>query len=222
MAETKVVKARIDSVDSTTIEDDSILNADINSAAAILDSKLATITTAGKVNFSAFTVASEAQGDIIYRNSSAWVRLAAGTSGEFLKTQGTGANPIWDTAGGAGLTVVVGTTTRDMTLASGTQTVSGLGMTPKAVIVFAARATGIGQASFGFSDSTTDQSQLDDSQSTADEWAHDTTNAIAVDQGGTGSYRGNLGNFVSGAFDIVWTKTSSPVGSMRIDFLAIG
>ena len=35
------------------------------------------------------------QGDIIYYDGSAWSRLAAGTSGNFLKTQGAGANPTW-------------------------------------------------------------------------------------------------------------------------------
>lgn len=36
-----------------------------------------------------------AQGDILYYNGTDWVRLGAGTNGQFLKTQGTGANPIW-------------------------------------------------------------------------------------------------------------------------------
>ena len=34
-------------------------------------------------------------GDILYRDGSGLQRLAAGTSGQFLKTQGTGANPVW-------------------------------------------------------------------------------------------------------------------------------
>lgn len=51
------------------------------------------------------TLTSEAQGDILYNNGSGWVNLAPGSSGEFLKSQGAGANPIWDTpsAGAAGL-----------------------------------------------------------------------------------------------------------------------
>src|SRR6056300_1376824 len=40
------------------------------------------------------------QGDIVYRDGSGLQRLGAGNSGEFLKTQGTGANPIWAEAGG--------------------------------------------------------------------------------------------------------------------------
>tara|TARA_B100000214_G_C23842188_1_gene569361 strand:- start:189 stop:908 length:720 start_codon:yes stop_codon:yes gene_type:complete len=35
------------------------------------------------------------QGDILYRDGSGLQRLGAGTSGQYLKTQGTGANPIW-------------------------------------------------------------------------------------------------------------------------------
>lgn len=35
------------------------------------------------------------QGDILYRDGSGLQRLGAGTSGYFLKTQGTGANPVW-------------------------------------------------------------------------------------------------------------------------------
>src|SRR6056300_151116 len=40
------------------------------------------------------------QGDIVYRDASGLARLGAGTSGQFLKTNGTGANPSWGDAGG--------------------------------------------------------------------------------------------------------------------------
>jgi len=40
-------------------------------------------------------IGSAAQGDILYRGASNWERLAAGTSGRFLQTQGAGANPQW-------------------------------------------------------------------------------------------------------------------------------
>jgi hypothetical protein len=40
-------------------------------------------------------IGSAAQGDILYRGASSWARLGAGTSGQFLKTLGTGANPAW-------------------------------------------------------------------------------------------------------------------------------
>lgn len=47
-------------------------------------------------------VGSAAQGDILYRGASTWTRLGAGTSGQYLQTQGTGANPVWATVSGGG------------------------------------------------------------------------------------------------------------------------
>jgi hypothetical protein len=35
------------------------------------------------------------QGDILYYDGTNWVKLPAGTSGQYLKTQGEGANPTW-------------------------------------------------------------------------------------------------------------------------------
>lgn len=42
------------------------------------------------------------QGDILYYDGSNLAKLGAGSSGQFLKTQGTGANPIWDAPTGSG------------------------------------------------------------------------------------------------------------------------
>ena len=46
----------------------------------------------------------EAQGQIIYWNGTSWVALVPGASGKYLKTQGEGANPMWDTPAGGGST----------------------------------------------------------------------------------------------------------------------
>lgn len=40
-------------------------------------------------------VGSAAQGDILYRGASGWVRLPAGTANQVLRTGGAGANPSW-------------------------------------------------------------------------------------------------------------------------------
>ena len=45
-----------------------------------------------------FSAITEAQGQIVYRGSSTWDPLDAGTSGYFLKTQGASANPTWAAA----------------------------------------------------------------------------------------------------------------------------
>lgn len=50
-----------------------------------------------------------AQGDVFYFNGTNVVRLAAGTNGHFLKTQGTGANPVWAAGGSAAWGAITGT-----------------------------------------------------------------------------------------------------------------
>jgi len=47
-------------------------------------------------------VGSAAQGDILYRGASTWTRLGAGTSGQYLQTQGAAANPQWATVSASG------------------------------------------------------------------------------------------------------------------------
>jgi hypothetical protein len=47
-------------------------------------------------------VGSDAQGDILYYDGTNWARLAAGTSGYVLHTNGAGVNPSWDSDDGAG------------------------------------------------------------------------------------------------------------------------
>lgn len=42
------------------------------------------------------------QGQILYRNATAWVPLAPGTNGQILTSGGAGANPSWTTATGTG------------------------------------------------------------------------------------------------------------------------
>lgn len=46
------------------------------------------------------SVFGSAQGSILFRDLTLWNDLAPGTSGQFLKTQGAGANPVWAAAPG--------------------------------------------------------------------------------------------------------------------------
>ena len=58
-----------------------------------------TITNIGGTSI---RMGSDAQGDVLYFNGTDYVRLGAGTSGNFLKTQGAGANPTWAAVPGGG------------------------------------------------------------------------------------------------------------------------
>jgi len=53
---------------------------------------------------------SNTQGSLVYRNSSGWSALPPGTAGQLLQTQGTGADPVWFSAG-SGSVVQVNTGT---------------------------------------------------------------------------------------------------------------
>jgi len=75
-----------------------ISNANISGSAAIADTKLAQITTGGKVSFTALTVASQAAGDIMYFNGTNWVRLAKGTAGQRLTINSGETAPEWEGA----------------------------------------------------------------------------------------------------------------------------
>jgi hypothetical protein len=44
----------------------------------------------------------QTQGDLLYFNGTNWVRLPAGSSGRFLRTNGSAANPTWEVVSGSG------------------------------------------------------------------------------------------------------------------------
>lgn len=92
--------ATIGSVGTGLISDDAVTYAKIQNITASARFLGRKSSGAGNTEEMTFTealdlVGSAAQGDILYRGASAWTRLGAGTSGQFLKTLGTGADPAW-------------------------------------------------------------------------------------------------------------------------------
>lgn len=79
-----------------TVLDDS----DAETARATLGLTIGTHVQAYDADLAALAGISGVQGDIIYYNGTQWTRLAANTSGQFLKTQGSGQNPTWATPTG--------------------------------------------------------------------------------------------------------------------------
>jgi hypothetical protein len=90
------------------IADDAVTNAKLANMAAgtikarktasIGDPEDCTLTEVINAN-----IASVVQGDILYYNGTSWTRLGPGTAGEFLKTNGAGANPAWAAGSGGGI-----------------------------------------------------------------------------------------------------------------------
>lgn len=166
--------------------------------------------------------AEPAQGDILYYDGTNFTKLAAGTSGYFLKTQGTSANPIWAAVTGnmaySDTRFKVGSFTRDTTLDSGTQEVTGVGFQPKAIIFFAYQDSA-DEGSWGFDDGTTagEMTKLDWSGAGLLSGA-----AYSIeDQDSSGnSYYGKINSFDTDGFTIVWEKNGSPSGTLVIRYLA--
>lgn len=88
-------------VSGTTVTTTTSVTSGVEVISAVLyDLGSVTTPAAGSVNFDSLGFTSQSQGDLLVRGASSWARLPAGTSGQFLKTQGTGANPTWAEAGG--------------------------------------------------------------------------------------------------------------------------
>lgn len=98
------------------------------------------------------SLAGLAQGDILYYNGTDWVRLGAGTSGQALITNGTGANPSWgDVAGGliqsAG---AVKTNSQTINYSAGRTVVSQLNVTLGATPSASSKLLIMGNIDWGF------------------------------------------------------------------------
>lgn len=86
-----------------------------------------------------------AQGDVFYYNGTNIAKLAAGTSGHFLKTQGAGANPVW----AASSTTIADATYGDIvvTASGATWTVGNLAITTGKIAASAVTLAKIANAS---------------------------------------------------------------------------
>jgi hypothetical protein len=91
---------------AATIANDAVTNAKLaNMTASTIKARITAST--GDPEDATLTqvldlVGSAAQGDILYRGASTWTRLAAGTSGHYLKTNGTGSDPAWAAVSASG------------------------------------------------------------------------------------------------------------------------
>ena len=114
----------------------------------------------------------------------------------------------------------VGEFTRDTTAASGTQAVTGVGFSPKALIFFAAEGAA-DEMSFGIDDGTSASSVADDSGNAAGTYTVSATLSIRDRESSTLVYEGEVTTLGSDGFTITWTRTSTPSGTLAVEYLAI-
>ncbi len=113
----------------------------------------------------------------------------------------------------------VGSFTRDTTLASGTQAITGVGFAPKVVIfLMGSNSAGPG-VSAGVDNVSNYGAILNYSALTPTAWYSDTNQSI-WDTEATGEYRGHLSSLDADGFTVTWTKASLPTRTITIVYLA--
>lgn len=123
-------------------------------------------------------------------------------------------------AGLSTLSVKVGAFTRDISLASGTQAVTGVGFQPKAIIFFACQNASV-KASWGVSDGTTDGATGDIHGQAATQYNTTTSDCIDVRENAADVYQGDVSALGADGFTINWTKVGTPTGTLNVNYLAI-
>src|SRR3990167_4876777 len=108
-------------------------------------------------------------------------------------------------------TMTVGTFTRDTSAASGTQTISGVGFTPRFVLFVMGNTAGeVGEASVGFDDGTTAVDILDNYNITVNEWQMNNNGSIDTVEGSGNGYAGKVSSFNADGFVVTWTRSGTP------------
>lgn len=155
---------------------------------------------------------SDATGDMYYRDSSSAVeRLALGAAEAILSSNGT--IPAWITS-----RFYVGFTTYDLSTASGTQAITGVGFKPKAVI-FLAVINNTTQWSLGFDDGNTSRG-IGGIGSGTNIQDNNGSDALHIRVDGSNHQSGYITTFGSDGFTITWTRIGSPTGTVQIKYLA--
>lgn len=112
------------------------------------------------------------------------------------------------------------TTTRDLTTATGTQAITGVGFKPKTVIAICAIGADA-RACIGFSDGTSPSVIYPSHDGTADNWG-DSDFLINVDSGASIRQSAVVNSFDSDGLTLSWVKTGSPTGTLKVKLLCFG
>jgi hypothetical protein len=113
----------------------------------------------------------------------------------------------------------VGSFTRDISTATGTQAITGVGFQPTAILIFGG-VTGSAAISAGFSDGSTHGGLSNGHLASADTWAVLTTELIRINQGSGNFYDGTISAFGADGFTVSWTKNGTPTGTATLGYLA--
>lgn len=115
----------------------------------------------------------------------------------------------------------LGTFTYDLTTATGTVDITGIGFTPTIVLIMGGLSAST-EVSFGIDNSSTRIGVYNNAGVTATQWAVVTTKSINVVQDGSNYQLATISALGSGQFTVSWTKTGTPTGTATFGYLAFG
>jgi len=102
--------------------------------------------------------------------------------------------------------------TRDTSLATGTQAVSGVGFRPSAIIFIKVKSPSTGTYSVGFDDLVTPDSVFDTHNVVADSWEQSFSFSLVDHQGSSIVYNGLVQSFDADGFTISWARVGATTG----------
>lgn len=156
------------------------------------------------------------QGDMVYRDASEVARLAKGTALQALVMNAAANAPQWMTIP----QIKIGSFTRDTSLASGSQAITGVGFAPR-VLIFLMSVAGLTGMSIGFDDATTHLTVTDNYSALVNTWASNLSYSILFIAGGGSFYGGAVSSMDADGFTVTWTKGTTPTGTATVEYLAL-
>ncbi len=115
-----------------------------------------------------------------------------------------------------------GNTTKNMTDASGNESITGVGFKPK-VVFFTAVQTATSKMSIGWGTvDTGGKAMADNNAGATGTWVGQPNQGIRAIQSPSDEYAASMSSYDDNGFTLAWTKTGSPTGTLQVYWLAIG
>lgn len=114
----------------------------------------------------------------------------------------------------------IGSFSRDVSLASGSQAVTGIGFMPKMVVLFGG-INNSSATSWGASNVSSNLSIYNNGALTANTWGVIASFVGVIEQGGGNQYLGVLASLDADGFTVSWTRNGAPTGTATWFYFAL-
>lgn len=115
----------------------------------------------------------------------------------------------------------VGSFTRDLTVASGTQAVTGVGFNPRLCLFLAGTTSGSTLLSVGVDTNSGYGCLSDDTNTSAGTYVVNASYSILINGTASANYVGRTASFDTDGFTVTWVKNGAPSGTVTVIYLAI-